>query len=208
MTETLNNPLITRNPIQLQTIQGQINSQIDDINNQVKLTNEKIKSSSDQISKLDEDIIELKIEGSEQKDIVTFKFVADEFGTGINNVAKWFIFVIIAVFDPLAIVLLIAANMSIGNIKDIPSVKKKDNSNNNINSKTNISDKKDSSMSLHVDTNELDKSTETNIQSYTSEISSSMIIKEIEKPVEVIKEIEKPVEVIKRKNGTSGLFSF
>jgi len=44
MTETLNNPLITRNPIQLQTIQGQINSQIEDINNQVKSTNEKMDS--------------------------------------------------------------------------------------------------------------------------------------------------------------------
>jgi hypothetical protein len=118
MTDTLNNPLITRNPIQLQTIQGQINSQIDDINIQIKSTNDKVESSKNNISKLDEDIINLKIEGSEQKDIVTFKFVADEFNTDINDIAKWFIFIIIAVFDPLAVVLLIAANMSINNIKN------------------------------------------------------------------------------------------
>jgi hypothetical protein len=125
MTDTLNNPLITRNPIQLQTIQGQINSQIDDINIQIKSTNDKVESSKNNISKLDEDIINLKIEGSEQKDIVTFKFVADEFNTDINDIAKWFIFIIIAVFDPLAVVLLIAANMSINNIKNDSNIKKK-----------------------------------------------------------------------------------
>jgi hypothetical protein len=116
MTDTLNNALITRNPIQLQTIQGQINSQIEDINTQLVVISGKVELARTSISELDESIIALKIEGSEQKDITTFKFVADEFGTGMNDVAKWFILVIIAVFDPLAVILLIAANMSLGNI--------------------------------------------------------------------------------------------
>ena len=193
MTETLNNPLITRNPIQLQTIQGQINSQIDDINTQIKSTNNKVETSKSNISKLDEDIINLKIEGSEQKDIVTFKFVAEEFNTDMNGIAKWFIFIIIAVFDPLAVVLLIAANMSINSMEDDSNIKKKVLKNNILNEKP-VEVIKEVEKPVEV-IKEVEKPVE--------------VIKEIEKPVEVIKEIEKPVEVIKnKKDGTSGLFSF
>lgn len=129
LTDMLDNPLITRNPIQLQTMQGQITSQIESINNTISTNSFKIEQSTLKMTELDEDIIELKLQNSEQKDITTFKFVADEFGAQMNTVVKWFIFVIIAVFDPLAVVLLIAANMSLGNFDDKKDVKKKINNN-------------------------------------------------------------------------------
>ena len=112
LTETLTNALIARNPIQLQNIQSQINDQIEGINKQLQDENGKLKISSDKISKLDDDIFKLKVDGSQKKDITTFKFVADEFHTKIQTVVKWFIVVLITVFDPLAVVLLLAYNIS------------------------------------------------------------------------------------------------
>jgi len=50
--------------------------------------------SGDKISKLDDSIFKLKIENSQKKDITTFKFVADEFNTTIQKVAKWFYYCI------------------------------------------------------------------------------------------------------------------
>jgi hypothetical protein len=118
LNNTLTNALIARNPIQFQTIQGQINSQIEQVDNKISEISSKIETSNKEISESDENILQIKIEQSEQKDITTFKFVAEEFGTGINTIAKWFIFLIIAVFDPLAVILLMAANMNFLKNKD------------------------------------------------------------------------------------------
>jgi hypothetical protein len=53
----------------------------------------------------------MKFTAANKKDIRTFQFVADQFGTTLDNVAKWFILVIIFVFDPLAIALILAYNV-------------------------------------------------------------------------------------------------
>jgi len=112
LSETLTNVVIARNPIQLQNIQNQINEQIGSINTQMDGENEKLKSANDRITVIDDEVFKLKIENSQKKDITTFKFVADEFDTEIKNVVKWFIIVLITVFDPLAVVLLLAYNLS------------------------------------------------------------------------------------------------
>ena len=204
ITDTLNNNLITRNPIQLQTIQGQINSQIEDINENIKkIANDTDVSKSNLIT-IDEEIIKLKIEGSEQKDIVTFKFVAEEFDTGMNSVAKWFIFLIIAVFDPLAVVLLIAANLSLGNIgsikkKELVEVQKKilvndDDINKPSTSTIDINENKDESDSSKEI---VAKSIENESFSNDNDKVETVVEKIVEKPVEVEKIVEKPVEVEK-----------
>lgn len=110
LNESMTNVLIARNPIAMQNLQNQINEQISDLNKQIELENEKVKNNETKISSIDEQIFKLKVENSQRKDITTFKFVADEFGTTVPKVAKWFIIVLITVFDPLAIVLLIAYN--------------------------------------------------------------------------------------------------
>ena len=112
LNETLKNTLIARNPIQLQNMQNQINDQISDLNKQIETENLKLKETSEKSGKIDDEIFKLKIENSQKKDITTFKFVADEFNTDIRHVVKWFIIVLITVFDPLAVVLLLAYNMS------------------------------------------------------------------------------------------------
>jgi hypothetical protein len=204
LTDTLNNNLITRNPIQLQTIQGQINSQIEDINENIKKIANDVDVSKSNLITIDEEIIKLKIEGSEQKDIVTFKFVAEEFDTGMNSVAKWFIFLIIAVFDPLAVVLLIAANLSLGNIgsikkKELVEVQKKilvndDDINKPSTSTIDINENKDESDSSKEI---VAKSIENESFSNDNDKVETVVEKIVEKPVEVEKIVEKPVEVEK-----------
>ena len=196
LSETLANVVIARNPIQFQNIQNQINDQISDINKQMETENEKLKVSGDKISKLDDSIFKLKIENSQKKDITTFKFVADEFNTTIQKVAKWFIIVLIIVFDPLAIILLLAYNIS--------------------SNRTYEEDKTDYEIYKN-DKKVEEKPVETPISSEKSEpqIIEKIIEKivEVEKPVEKIVEkiveVEKPVEkVIKQKvPGVRGMFS-
>lgn len=113
LSEVLTNTLIARNPIQLQNIQNQINDQIGDLNKQLEGENGKLKIYNDKVSKIDDGIFKLKVENSQKKDITTFKFVADQFDTTIQNVVKWFIVVLIIVFDPLAVILLLAYNITL-----------------------------------------------------------------------------------------------
>lgn len=211
LTETLNNALITRNPIQLQNIQNQINSSIEQIDVKISEISEKIDSSNQDISNSNQDILNLKIEQSEQKDITTFKFVAEEFNTGINEVAKWFIFVIIGVFDPLAVVLLMAANMSLANsekkVRDQSESKKIQSSqpSNPLPSPSPIN------ISEIPEETKVDKKKETIEEFFDKNIKiENYIIREVERPVikEVIKEIEKPI--VKKQNGSKrrGMFSF
>jgi len=112
LSQTLTNAIIARNPIQMQNIQNQINDQISDLNKQIDAENTKLKDAGNKSTKIDDEIFKLKIDNSQKKDITTFKFVADEFNTDIRHVVKWFIVVLITVFDPLAVVLLLAYNMS------------------------------------------------------------------------------------------------
>lgn len=54
----------------------------------------------------------LKLRGSiRETDIGSFKFIARSFDVELEDVVKWFILVICAVFDPLAVVLVIGLNM-------------------------------------------------------------------------------------------------
>ena len=182
LTETLTNVVIARNPIQFQNIQNQINDQIGDINKQMEVENEKLKVSGDKISKLDDSIFKLKIENSQKKDLTTFKFVADEFNTTIQKVAKWFIVVLIVVFDPLAIILLLAYNISSNNTYE--------------------EDKTDYEIYKN-DKKVEEKPIESTV---AAEKSEPQIIERI---VEKIVEVEKPVEkIVKQKvPGVRGMFS-
>lgn len=89
-----------------------IDSSINDINKNNNKINEDISILNNEIINLNKNII-----GS---DIGTYKFIAQAFNTNIETVVKWFIILIVIVFDPLAIALLISYNMIIKqNPKDI-----------------------------------------------------------------------------------------
>lgn len=197
LTEVLTNTLIARNPIQLQNIQNQINDQITDLNKQLESENEKSKIYGDKISKIDEEIFKLKVDNSQKKDITTFKFVADQFNTTIQNVVKWFIAVLIAVFDPLAVILLLAYNISSNRIydeetKEFQMYKKKQST-------------------TDSDSNVVEKVIEKIVEKPVE--VEKIVEKIVEKPIEVEKIVEKPVEkiiekVINKPSGVRGMFSF
>ena len=128
---SMTNTVIARNPMQLQQIQEQIDEQIKGLNAQIEAENIKLKSYNDKISKIDDEVFELKISNANKKDITTFQFVAEEFNTDIRTVVKWFIIVLITVFDPLAVVLLLAFNIT--NKEEKPQ-----NYSNNIENNTNF----------------------------------------------------------------------
>ena len=193
LTEVLTNTLIARNPIQLQNIQNQINDQIGDLNKQLDAENDKLKTSSDKMSKLDESIFKLKVDNSQKKDITTFKFVADQFNTTIQNVVKWFISVLIAVFDPLAVILLLAYNISSNKVYDTEE-------------DTNVVEKDqpiDDTVNKQSDPIVVEKIVEKPVE------VEKVVEKIVEKPVEVEKVVEKIVEKQSKKStGVRGMFSF
>lgn len=72
--------------------------------------NSQILAVSDSLSSIDKKIIEKQsviITG----DLGPIKYVADVFGTDMDTIVKWLILVLIFVFDPLAVTLIVAANM-------------------------------------------------------------------------------------------------
>ena len=191
----LTNVLIARNPIQLQNIQNQINDQIGDLNKQLDGENEKLKRYSDKVSEIEEGIFKLKVDNSQKKDITTFKFVADQFDTTIQNVVKWFIAVLIAVFDPLAVILLLAYNISTNKVYD----------------------EETNDYEIYKDQKPIKKEepvTEPK-ETFVEKVVEKIV--EVEKPVEVEriveKIVEKPVQKIIEKpiykpSGVRGMFSF
>lgn len=91
----------------------QIDSQISDATDTITKENTEIQKDIDQISQIDNKVNEMKLGTASKKDVQTFKFVADAFGTSLDTVARWFILLLIFVFDPLAVCLVLAYNVSV-----------------------------------------------------------------------------------------------
>lgn len=111
MNEVLTNAFLTRNPIQLKQLQDQTAEIIKNADADIKAQQETIQKTTDDIAAVDKQVNEMRFASAGKKDIRTFQFVADQFGTTLDKVAKWFIFAIIFVFDPLAIALILAYNV-------------------------------------------------------------------------------------------------
>jgi len=98
---------------------GKVNSRllrsIDNKDKQVATINKKIADLQDENAKNNEKINEIKIANlGLEKEVGGFRFIAEAFGMELKNVVKFFIFLIVIVFDPLAIALIIAFNGLIG----------------------------------------------------------------------------------------------
>ena len=111
MNEAIGNAFLARNPTQLKQIQAQTGEMIKSADGNIKLEQDRIQSTTDEIRKIDQEVNEMKFSSASKKDIRTFQFVAEQFGTTLDTVAKWFIFTIIFVFDPLAVALILAYNV-------------------------------------------------------------------------------------------------
>lgn len=127
LNEALTNAFLTRNPLQLKQIQEQTVDMIKSADDNIKSEQEKIQQTADEIQKVNQQVNDMRFSSAGKKDIRTFQFVADQFGTTLDNVAKWFICTLIFVFDPLAVALILAYNV-VAYKKDpeeeIPSPKK------------------------------------------------------------------------------------
>jgi hypothetical protein len=84
---------------------------VDTRDKQISDASAKISVLQDQISLYNDTINKIKIQNIDiEREVGGFRFVAESFGMDLNTVVKFFIFLIVFVFDPLAIALVIAFN--------------------------------------------------------------------------------------------------
>jgi hypothetical protein len=94
---------------------GKVNSRlirsIDNRDKQIAKINDKISELQTENAQETEKINQIKISNLDlEKEVGGFRFVAEAFGMELKNVVKFFIFLIVIVFDPLAVALIIAFN--------------------------------------------------------------------------------------------------
>jgi uncharacterized protein YoxC len=86
-------------------------NQIKDANSEIQSLTEKIETNRNQISSLNDTILNIKESNIDiEREVGGFRFIAEAFGVELNSVVKWFITLLVLVFDPLAIALIIAFN--------------------------------------------------------------------------------------------------
>jgi len=94
---------------------GKVNNRlirsIDNRDKQIAKINDKISNLQTENASETEKINQIKISNLDlEKEVGGFRFVAEAFGMELKNVVKFFIFLIVIVFDPLAVALIIAFN--------------------------------------------------------------------------------------------------
>jgi hypothetical protein len=87
-----------------------LQTQLNDFKIQRNNVSIKIESLTDSITKLDLQVLDLQSNSEVANEIGPLKYVSELLNRPMNQVVNWFILIFIFVFDPLAVVLLIAAN--------------------------------------------------------------------------------------------------
>jgi hypothetical protein len=77
----------------------------------------KIDALNDSITNLDIKVLDMESKASEGNELGAIQYVSEITGANVKIVANWFIFLLIFVFDPLAITLIIATNKAFEDIK-------------------------------------------------------------------------------------------
>lgn len=96
----------------LSTMVRNADKEISAISVKINILTEKNNKNYEEINKIKNNNIET------EREVGGFRFVAEMFGVELKKVVKFFIFLIVVVFDPLAIALIIAFNGMIGNKKE------------------------------------------------------------------------------------------
>ena len=112
LTTQLNNLSQTQNTI---LDKGKVNNRllrsVDAKDKQAAILNKKISELQDSSASANATINTIKTSNLNlEKEVGGFRFVAEAFGVPLNTVVKFFIFIIVIVFDPLAVALIIAFN--------------------------------------------------------------------------------------------------
>ena len=79
--------------------------------------NTKIESVMDSINKTDIALLDKEVSNEAESELGPLKYLAETTGQPMNKVVNWFLLLIIFVFDPLAIALVVAANMAFAQIR-------------------------------------------------------------------------------------------
>lgn len=101
-----------------QVFLGKVNTYKASVLEGIKTEDKKVLTDlSSEIKTKRDNILDLK-QKIRDTDIGSFKFIARSFGTDLDVVVKYFIFVLVVVFDPLAVTLVIAYNIALMNRQD------------------------------------------------------------------------------------------
>jgi len=93
------------------TVNSRLIRSIDARDKEISKINDKISNLQAENAQETEKINQIKIDNLDlEKEVGGFRFVAEAFGIELKNVVKFFIFLIVLVFDPLAVALIIAFN--------------------------------------------------------------------------------------------------
>lgn len=104
------------------TVNSRLIRSIDNRDKQIAKINDKISDLQTETTKETEKINQIKISNLNlEKEVGGFRFIAEAFGMELKNVVKFFIFLIVIVFDPLAVALIIAFNGMIVKKKEEPT---------------------------------------------------------------------------------------
>ena len=92
-------------------VNNRLLSSIDNRDRQIGKINDKIAKLQEENAKNNEEINKIRLNNLDlEKEVGGFKFVAQAFDVELDKVVKWFMFLIVFVFDPLAIALVLALN--------------------------------------------------------------------------------------------------
>jgi hypothetical protein len=121
---TTQNTLLTKGNVNSRLIRSADNrdKQSTKLSNKINVLQDSIVTYNGYINDIKNNNIEL------EREVGGFRFVADAFGVELNSVVKFFIFLIVLVFDPLAIALVIAFNQLV--IGEKSPIKKEDEDDN------------------------------------------------------------------------------
>ena len=103
-----------------------LKSQLDDFKIQRNNVSKKIESLTDSVTKLDIQVLDIQSNSTITNEIGPLKYVSELLHRPMNQIVNWFILIFIFVFDPLAVVLLIAANKAFDITSSKINMKKKE----------------------------------------------------------------------------------
>jgi len=82
-------------------------------------TDQRLNAVTDSIAVLDERILDAQINNESARELGPLKYMAELTNQPMATIVNWFMILIIFVFDPLAIAMVVAANMAFANIKGV-----------------------------------------------------------------------------------------
>jgi hypothetical protein len=110
--------VVTRaNNANRKTFETQLNSAIQN----KQIVDDKIVAANDSITALDMKILEIESKAELAGELGPLKYISKLTGKPMDQIINWFLLVIIFVFDPLAICLVIAANIAFNQLKPSPT---------------------------------------------------------------------------------------